>query len=525
MKTVLITGAAGDVGTHLRHELAGKYRLRLSDLRPVRKLAPGETFVRADISKLGDLLRATKGVEAIVHLGGYSVEGPWPDILRANIVGCYNAFESARRNGVKRLVFATSNHAAGFYRRDQVIDHRVYPKPDGRYGVSKVFGEMLGSLYADKYGMEVLCIRIGNVNPRPIDKRRLSIWFSPRDLAQLVRIGIEHPEIRFEIVYGVSGNRRSWYDNSNAARREVPGRRFRARRGGAESRAAAEEDQAGEEKMNPRKPALRVPAGATDTHMHFYDAAVPAAPGTPMPGNYSVALYRELQKRLGLEHVIVVQPNAYRDDNRVTLAALKELGGSARAVGVVKPGVSDAEIERLTQAGVVAQRIFQLPGGAVPFAQMDEIMARVHPFGWHANIQLDGRELPEWEAQIMRLPGKFVIDHVGKFLEPVPPEHEAFKTLLRLLDTGRCWVKLSAPYEVSKTGPAKYEDVGRLARALVKHAPERMLWASNWPHPSVPKDRPMPDDADLLDLLLDWAGDDATRRKILADNPAELYGF
>jgi len=148
----------------------------------------------------------------------------------------------------------------------------------------------------------------------------------------------------------------------------------------------------------------------------------------------------------------------------------------------------------------------------------------VHPFGWHANLQLDGRELPKYEAQIKRLPGKFVIDHVGKFLEPVAPDHESFKTLLRLVDTGRCWVKLSAPYEVSKTGAPKYEDVGRLAKALVKHAPERMLWASNWPHPGAPKDA-MPDDADLLDVLLDWAPDDSTRRKILTENPAELYGF
>jgi uronate dehydrogenase len=106
----------------------------------------------------------------------------------------------------------------GFYRRDQKIDHRMYPKPDSRYGLSKVFGEQLGSLYSDKYGMEVFCIRIGNVNPAPVDKRRLSLWLSPRDLAQLVRIGIDHPDIRFEIVYGVSGNKRSWYDNSNAER-------------------------------------------------------------------------------------------------------------------------------------------------------------------------------------------------------------------------------------------------------------------------------------------------------------------
>lgn len=217
MKTILITGAAGDVATHLRRELAGKYALRLSDLRPL-KPAKGEKFARADISKMADALRITRGVDAIVHLGGYSVEGPWEGILSANIIGCYNVFEAARRNGVKRILFATSNHAVGFYPRKQTIDHRVVIKPDGRYGVSKVFGEAMGSVYADKYGMEVFNVRIGNVNPAPIDKRRLSIWLSPRDLAQLVTIGIEHPDIRFEIVYGVSGNARSWYDNSNAYR-------------------------------------------------------------------------------------------------------------------------------------------------------------------------------------------------------------------------------------------------------------------------------------------------------------------
>jgi uronate dehydrogenase len=159
---------------------------------------------------MAEALKITKGVDAIVHLGGYSVEGPWKAIHEANILGCYNVFEAARKNGVKRILFATSNHAVGFYRRAQRIDHRVYIKPDSRYGVSKVFGEALGSLYADKYGMEVFLMRIGNVNPQPIDKRRLSIWLSPRDLAQLVSIGIDHPDIRFEIVYGVSGT--TFYD-------------------------------------------------------------------------------------------------------------------------------------------------------------------------------------------------------------------------------------------------------------------------------------------------------------------------
>jgi uronate dehydrogenase len=218
MKTVLITGATGDVGTHLRRELAGRYKLRLSDLRPVKGKAKAETFMKADIADFAAARRITKGVDAIVHLGGYSVEGPWEAIHRANIVGCYNIFEAARLNGVKRMLFATSNHAVGFYPRNQTIDHRVYIRPDGRYGVSKVFGEALGSLYADKYGMEVFLMRIGNVNARPLDKRRLSIMLSPRDLAQLVTIGIEHPDIRFEIVYGISGNTRAWYDNSNAHR-------------------------------------------------------------------------------------------------------------------------------------------------------------------------------------------------------------------------------------------------------------------------------------------------------------------
>jgi D-galactarolactone isomerase len=269
---------------------------------------------------------------------------------------------------------------------------------------------------------------------------------------------------------------------------------------------------------------ITVPGGACDTHMHFYDERAPAAPGTFLPGTFTVAEYRVLQKRLGLERVIVVQPNAYADDNTVTLNAMRELGKGAKGVAVVKPAVKDAELQRLTKAGICAVRIMTLHGGTLGFDVMDAVMARVHPFGWHANIQLDGRELPKYEAQIKRLPGTFVIDHTGKFLEPVAPDHAAFKCLLRLLDTGRCWVKLSAPYETSKTGAPKYEDVGRLAKALVKHAPERMLWASNWPHPSARKPAP-PSDDDLLDLLADWAPDPAVQKKILTDNAAGLYGF
>lgn len=268
---------------------------------------------------------------------------------------------------------------------------------------------------------------------------------------------------------------------------------------------------------------IEMPQGACDTHMHFYDGAASAKPGTPNPGSYTVPMYRELQNKLGLERVIVVQPNAYGDDNSVTSNAIRALGRSAKGVAVVKPGVADAELNRLTKEGFCGLRIMTLHGGTLGFDVMDELMARVHPLGWHANIQLDGRELPKYEAQIKRLPGKFVIDHTGKFLDPVAVDSAEFKSLLNLVDTGRCWVKLSAPYETSKTGAPKYEDVGRLAKALVMRAPQRMLWASNWPHPSVrPK---VPDDAELLELLLDWAPDEGTRNKILVDNPAVLYGF
>ena len=275
--------------------------------------------------------------------------------------------------------------------------------------------------------------------------------------------------------------------------------------------------------MTPRAPELAVPAGACDTHIHFYDAAAPVAPGAPMPGVRTVEQYRAVQRRLGLERVIVVQPNAYADDNRLTLAAIAELGAGARGVGVVRPGVADTELERLTKGGIRGLRIMTLNGGTLGFDVMDALVARVHAFGWHANIQLDGRELPRHEAQIARLPGRFVIDHTGKFLEPVSVDDPAFASMLRLVDTGRCWVKVSGPYETSRTGPPRYEDVGRLATALIAHAPERIIWASNWPHPSA--GAAMPDEADLLDLLLAWAPDEPARARILRDNPAELYGF
>jgi len=218
MKKILLTGAAGGVGAFLRQELRDSYAFRLSDVKEIDDLSPGEEFMKGDVTNFDDMMSVAEGMDAVVHLGAFSVEGDWETILNANIIGTHNVFEAARCQGVKRIIFASSNHAVGFYRRDQTIDHLVYPKPDGRYGVSKVFGEALGSLYADKYELEVFNVRIGNVAEKPIDVRRLSIWISPRDLAQLVRIGLDHPGIKFEIVYGMSDNKRAWWDNRNAYR-------------------------------------------------------------------------------------------------------------------------------------------------------------------------------------------------------------------------------------------------------------------------------------------------------------------
>jgi D-galactarolactone isomerase len=272
-------------------------------------------------------------------------------------------------------------------------------------------------------------------------------------------------------------------------------------------------------------PRLKAPAGTCDTHIHFYDSRYAALPGTPMATDASVEEYAQVKQWLGIDRTVIVQPNAYGDDNRLTMDSVAALGAdSTRAVVVVKPDITDAQLEALHQGGARGARIMALHGGTVGLDQLDAVAARIHPFGWHPIVQIDGRDFPDHEAQLLRLPGNFVIDHIGKFLEPVAPDHPAFRSLMRLLETGRCYVKISAPYETSKTGGPAYADVGALAREMIRAAPERMLWASNWPHAQAAKFG-YPNDAALLDLLLDWAGDDTVIRNILVDNPARLYGF
>jgi uronate dehydrogenase len=217
MPRILLTGAGGGIGARLRKLLPPIYPdLVLSDLEAPTDLAASETFIAAQLSDLAQVKQAVAGIDGIIHLGGFSVEGPWDTILNANIIGAYNLFEAARQAGVKRIIFASSNHAVGFYPRSQTIATHVQLRPDSRYGVSKAFGEALAAYYAFKFGIGCLCIRIGNLGERPLDERRLSIWLENSDLVSLIRIGLEREGLLYEVVYGMSDNTRAWWDNSRA---------------------------------------------------------------------------------------------------------------------------------------------------------------------------------------------------------------------------------------------------------------------------------------------------------------------
>lgn len=217
--TILITGAAGSVGTGLRREWAPHaLPLRLLDRQPVAHLAAHEEAVVGDITNPQDLQRAMQGVRAVVHLAGCTTDAGMDEQIEGNVRGAWNLFEAAREAGVERVVFASSHHVVGYYPRRRRIGTQVLLRPDSRYGLTKAFGEQVGALYADKYGLRVMCVRIGYADERPVDRRRLSIWTSWRDLAQLVRIGLDHPQLRYAVVYGVSNNTRGFFDNDTAFR-------------------------------------------------------------------------------------------------------------------------------------------------------------------------------------------------------------------------------------------------------------------------------------------------------------------
>lgn len=201
----------------VRPYLREAFALRLTDRDALREPAvAGETFVAADLADQAQMAALLEGAAGVLHLGGQSVEAGWDTVNAANIQGLYGLLEACRTAKVPRVVFASSNHAVGFYPRARTIDQNARVRPDSLYGVSKAFGEALCALYADKFGLRVMAIRIGNIAPKPLDRRRLAIWQHPEDLAALVTIGLTHPDVHNALVYGVSDNARSWWDNAAA---------------------------------------------------------------------------------------------------------------------------------------------------------------------------------------------------------------------------------------------------------------------------------------------------------------------
>lgn len=217
-KRILLTGAAGRLGGILRQSFAGQFELlRLSDVIPMGSAGESEQIVTCDLADADAVRELCEGVDTIIHLGGIPYETEWPEMLRSNIAGTINVYEGARRAGVDRVIFASSNHATGMHPNDKTLSHESAPRPDSRYGLTKAFGEDVAALYAYKHGIRSLSLRIGSCLPKPDNKRALSTWLSHADFVRLVQVGLTADYVH-EIVYGVSNNTRSWWDNSAAYR-------------------------------------------------------------------------------------------------------------------------------------------------------------------------------------------------------------------------------------------------------------------------------------------------------------------
>ena len=215
---VLLTGAAGGLGKVLRQGLKPYADwIRLSDVAAMEPAQAGEEVVPCDLADKAAVDALVRGCDAIVHLGGVSVERPFEEVLEANIRGVFHIYEAARRHGVQRVVFASSNHVVGFHRQGDLLDTECPRRPDGYYGLSKSYGEDLSRFYFDRYGIQTACLRIGSSFPEPRDRRMLVTWLSYRDLVELVRCCLFAPTLGHTVVYGVSANRDKWWDNSSAA--------------------------------------------------------------------------------------------------------------------------------------------------------------------------------------------------------------------------------------------------------------------------------------------------------------------
>lgn len=275
----------------------------------------------------------------------------------------------------------------------------------------------------------------------------------------------------------------------------------------------------------PRRPRLRLPAGSCDCHAHVFGPAAlyPYSPARGYtPPDALLAEYLGMHAITGISRGVLVQPSVYGTDNANLLSALKTGGDRLRGIAVVDSSVTDEDLERLRRAGVRGIRFNVVFAGGTPLAEAARLARRVAPLGWHVQLLIDVSHHPHLDREFADFPTPIVIDHMGHVPAPAGLEVAGFQALLRLLDGGRCWVKLSGPYRTS-AGDVPYDDVLPFARALVERRPDRLVWGTDWPHPAIPGHSP--NAADLVDLLETWIPDAALRRRILVENPADLYGF
>ena len=264
-----------------------------------------------------------------------------------------------------------------------------------------------------------------------------------------------------------------------------------------------------------------------DSHIHIYDRAFLTRPDTQgFVDNADVAAYRKVQTRIGTERVVIVTPRVYGTDNAVTVDAIRQLGiDNARGIAVLDPGVTDEELAALHRGGIRGIRftLYTAKNAVVGFDMVEPLAHRVAELGWHVQLHWTAEQIVEHEAMLQRLPATMVFDHRARLPLKDGVHHAAFDIVRHLADAGRAWIKLSGPYLDSEAGlEGRYADITPMARAWVEAVPERLVWGSDWPHVT---ETHKPDDAFLIDLLSEWADDEATRERILVTNPAVLYGF
>lgn len=271
------------------------------------------------------------------------------------------------------------------------------------------------------------------------------------------------------------------------------------------------------------RPRFTPPNGACDCHHHIYDARwTYAAEAVLRPPPATVADYRAYQRQLGISRSIIVTPSSYRFNNEPTSDALRQMGDRARGVAVVPLDVPEAELRRLHALGYRGVRVQTAAGNPHTVDAIAPLARRVAPLGWHIQLNLQPAEYAAQEKSLLSLPVTFIVDHMANIPGQDGVKSPAYTTVRRLLDSGRGWVKISAPNSLSQSGPPAYADRSAIALALVAAAPQRCLWGSNW---SFPSDNPKPDPVLMLDILAQWVPDAALRHRILVENPEAAYGF